>query len=199
MLFEDPDPSTIMVQLLIWMFFMMVWASAWLRSSIAVRTAHPWLDRLHLILVGTGVMLIVLSPLRWLPYQWLFSQSFLPNINMVTNIGAGITAAGMMLAIWARFILGRQWNTTISIQENHELIRRGPYKVVRHPIYTGVLLAALGSVLALHTVGAAIGLLLLFITYAAKISREDRWLVKELGESYAEYRREVAAMVPWLY
>jgi protein-S-isoprenylcysteine O-methyltransferase Ste14 len=71
--------------------------------------------------------------------------------------------------------------------------------VVRHPIYTGVLLAALGSVLALHTVGAGIGLLLLFITYAAKISREDRWLTKELGESYAEYRREVAAMVPWLY
>ena len=199
MLFEDPDPSTIMVQLLIWMFFMMVWASAWLRSSIAVRTAHPWLDRLHLMLVGTGVMLIVLSPLRWLPHEWLFSQSFLPNINMVTNIGAGITAAGMMLAIWARFILGRQWNTTISIQENHELIRRGPYRVVRHPIYTGVLLAALGSVLALHTVGAGIGLLLLFITYAAKISREDRWLTKELGESYAEYRREVAAMVPWLY
>ncbi len=199
MLFEDPDPSTIMVQLLIWMFFMMVWASAWLRSSIAVRTAHPWLDRLHLILVGAGVMLIVLSPLRWLPYEWLFSQSFLPNLNMVTNIGAGVTMTGMAVAIWARFILGRQWNTTISIQENHELIRRGPYKVVRHPIYTGVLLAALGSVLALHTIGAAIGLLLLFITYAAKISREDRWLVKELGESYAEYRREVAAMVPWLY
>jgi protein-S-isoprenylcysteine O-methyltransferase Ste14 len=199
MLVEDPDPSTIMVQLLVWMFFLVVWASAWLRSSIALRTAYPWLDGLHLVLVGAGILLMVLSPLHSLPYQWLLSQSFLPTFNPLTHIASGLTAAGMILAIWARFILGRQWNTTISIQENHELIRRGPYRIVRHPIYAGMLLAGFGTTLALHTAGAAMGLVLLIATYVTKIGREDRWLVKELGESYAGYKRSVAAILPGVY
>lgn len=198
MLFEHPDPSTVMVQLMIWMFFLVVWASAWLRSSVALRTASPWLDRLHLVLVCAGVALMLVSALQWFPNTWLLHQSFLPNFNTVTNVGAGLTGAGMLLAIWARYLLGRNWNTTISIQEGHELIRRGPYRIMRHPIYAGMLLAALGTVLTLHTLGALLGFALLALTYSAKISREDRWLVTELGEPYAAYRRDVAAVVPWL-
>jgi protein-S-isoprenylcysteine O-methyltransferase Ste14 len=196
---EPAEASTIVVQLMTWMFFMVIWASAWLRSHIAARTGYPWLDSLHLIFVGTGIGLMVLSPLRFMPYNWLLSQSFLPTIDTLTNIGLVVTLAGMSLAIWARFILGRQWNTTISIQENHELIRRGPYRIVRHPLYAGMLLAAFGTVIALHTAGAAMGLLILIVTYAAKIEREDRWLVKELGQQYAEYKRKVAAIFPGIY
>ena len=114
-------------------------------------------------------------------------------------IGLVMTIAGAMLALWARFRLGRNWSGIVTIKEDHELIQTGPYRLVRHPIYSGILLAALGTALAfgrvIFLVDAGIVLGLLF--WKSRI--EDGFLAAHFGQAFEDYRRRVAALIPWLF
>jgi len=126
------------------------------------------------------------------------SGRLLPATLTVYLIGTAITAAGLGFSVWARVHLGRNWSGTVTLKEGHELIRSGPYRLVRHPIYTGLLLAFAGSALAR---GEWRGVLAFAITLAAlwrKLRLEERWMEETFGEAYARYRAEVAALIPFV-
>ena len=113
-------------------------------------------------------------------------------------IGAAVTAAGLLFAVWARRHIGRNWSGQVTIKSDHELVTTGPYGMVRHPIYTGLLLAFAGTALA---VGEVRGLLALAIACAAlwrKLKLEERYMREQFGEAYVEYTRRVAAIIPFL-
>jgi protein-S-isoprenylcysteine O-methyltransferase Ste14 len=109
----------------------------------------------------------------------------------------GLTAAGFVLACWARFTLGRLWSAGVERKEDHRIIEDGPYAIVRHPIYTGLLAAALALALVKATPLALIGFVLTTVGFTVKARLEERFLAAELGEAgYDNYRRRVPMLVP---
>jgi len=121
--------------------------------------------------------------------------------NSLTIRRAGIapTALGLLFSVWARVHLGRYWSGIITLKEGHKLIRTGPYRFVRHPIYTGLLIAALGSAISAATGDAFIGFALILISIFFKSRREETLLTGEFGEEYLRFKREVPGLCPLIY
>lgn len=113
-------------------------------------------------------------------------------------IGLALVVAGLGFSVAARIWLGRNWSGTVTLKQDHELIRSGPYALVRHPIYTGMLVALLGTAIAIGKWHALIGLAVLFCGLFIKIGIEERFMAEQFGEAYARYRAEVPALIPFL-
>src|SRR5208282_2982414 len=109
-----------------------------------------------------------------------------------------ITVAGLLFAVWARVHLGRNWSRSVTIKQDHELIATGPYAVVRHPIYTGILAGFLGMAIAISQVRGFIVLVLILLALWIKLRMEEQWMRSQFGETYATYARRTAALVPYL-
>ena len=136
-----------------------------------------WSDRVPVAFLNTKLF-------PWAPWQfWL---------------GALVTALGLRFTVWARVYLGRNWSGVVTIKQDHELIDTGPYALVRHPIYTGLLVAFVGSAVVR---GEWRGVLAVLIAWAAlwrKLRLEERWMIDRFGERYAAYCKRVPALIPFL-
>jgi protein-S-isoprenylcysteine O-methyltransferase Ste14 len=120
----------------------------------------------------------------------------LPAGNWTFFVGAAVTALGLLFSVWGRIHLGRNWSQAVTVKEDHELIVTGPYSLVRHPIYTGLLTGFLGTAIAIAEVRGVLAFGLVLIVLLGKLRLEERWMRKEFGESYEQYSRRVAALVP---
>jgi protein-S-isoprenylcysteine O-methyltransferase Ste14 len=110
----------------------------------------------------------------------------------------GLAAAGFLFSCWARLALGRLWSAGVQRKAEHHLVEEGPYTIVRHPIYTGLLAAALALALVKATPLALFGLALTTIGFTIKARLEEQFLAAELGQAdYADYRRRVPMLVPY--
>ena len=112
--------------------------------------------------------------------------------------GVAITALGFALTLWARFILGSNWSGNVTIKVGHELIRTGPYRFVRHPIYTGIILAAAGTAIALDQPRGLVALPLLWLGLTLKRLKEEEFMRQTFGAQYVEYARTTGAIFPLL-
>ncbi len=98
---------------------------------------------------------------------------------------AGILCiAGLVFCVWARVTLGRNWSGTITLKEGHELIERGPYRFVRHPIYTGMLAMFLASAIALGHLGGFAAVLLAFVSFWIKLGEEEKLMLRQFPDQY---------------
>ncbi|HEY6025043.1 MAG TPA: isoprenylcysteine carboxylmethyltransferase family protein [Pseudolabrys sp.] len=129
--------------------------------------------------------------------QDLERQFHAPTENWLWAASA-LVAIGLGFSGWARVRLGGNWSAEVTVKQNHELVRSGPYALVRHPIYTGVLLALAGTALSIDKWRALIGLLIIAAGFLRKIVIEERFMAAEFGEAYARYRDEVPALIPFL-
>jgi protein-S-isoprenylcysteine O-methyltransferase Ste14 len=111
-------------------------------------------------------------------------------------LGFALTLVGVVFAIWARLTIGRNWSAMVTVKESHELVRRGPYRIVRHPIYTGLLLAMLGSAIAFGRWPGYLGCAIAFYAFKQKSLTEEQFMVEQFGEAYVRYRVEVKALIP---
>jgi protein-S-isoprenylcysteine O-methyltransferase Ste14 len=109
-----------------------------------------------------------------------------------------LTAVGLLFAVWARQYLGSNWSGTVSIKKDHQLITNGPYALVRHPIYTGVLLALVGSAMAIGEWRAVLGLALASLALWRKLRLEKHLLHRQFGETYQAYCQRVPALIPFV-
>ena len=109
-----------------------------------------------------------------------------------------LLAAGLGFAVWARRHLGRNWSASVVVKEDHALIRSGPYRRVRHPIYTGMLLAFLGTAVAVGEWRGLVGFVLAFVSFLLKSRMEEARMAETFPE-YAEYRRHTASLIPGIY
>ena len=126
------------------------------------------------------------------------SRRFLPAGNLVPPAGVLLVAAGLGFSVWARIHLGRNWSAEVVVKQDHALIRSGPYRCVRHPIYSGMLLAFLGMALAFGEWRALLALALVFASLARK-SRIEEGFMRETFPEYTEYQRETRALIPFVY
>ncbi|MGH9773783.1 MAG: methyltransferase family protein [Candidatus Acidiferrales bacterium] len=132
-----------------------------------------------------------------LPIEFL-NRRFVPEIAVILAAGVALTYAGMILTLWARYCLGKFWNASVSLQQGHELIRSGPYARLRHPIYSGILLALVGMALAIGKWRALAAFALVLIGFTWKARTEESALAREFGERYAAYRQQTGFLLPHL-
>lgn len=175
-----------------------VWVVYWVATSNRVKaTARREASRsrtLQSIPLIVGGALIVLPDFN--RAAWWFDPH---SLGVPQLAGLAVLLAGLAFSVWARLHLGTNWSVSVTLKEDHELVRSGPYGWVRHPIYTGCLLALVGAVLIGMQWRGAVGLLLIFSSLAYKVRVEESWLSGHFGGAYAQYRRDVAALIPGLY
>jgi protein-S-isoprenylcysteine O-methyltransferase Ste14 len=142
------------------------------------------------------IVIVLLSTTR-IPLRWLYLQ-FWPVGLWPFWLGAAVTIAGLLFAGWAREHLGRNWSRSVTIKQGHELITTGPYALVRHPIYTGILAGFLGMAIAISQVRGLIAFVLISLVFWIKLRMEEQWMRSRFGEAYATYAHQTAALVPYL-
>ena len=106
------------------------------------------------------------------------------------------TILGLLFAVWARLTLGSNWSGTVTIKTNHQLIRRGPYRWIRHPIYTGMLAALLATAIAQGLLSGLVGFAFVFLALYRKARREEKFLAQEFGEAFTEHRQYTGMFLP---
>ncbi len=111
--------------------------------------------------------------------------------------GAAITAAGLLFTVWARIYIGANWSGVVTIKQGHELIDSGPYALVRHPIYTGLLAGFVGSGMARGDWRAVLAVVIAWVALWRKLRLEERWMTERFGERYRAYCARVPALVPF--
>lgn len=112
--------------------------------------------------------------------------------------GVLLIVAGFAIAMWARWVLGVNWSATVRIGEGQRLVCGGPYAGVAHPIYSGIALATLGTAIVGGAVGNLLRFALVVLSFWQKGRREERLMLAEFGDAYADYRRRVKFMVPFV-
>ena len=143
------------------------------------------------------IVIVLLSTTR-IPLPWLYHPLWRSGIWPFW-VGAAVTVVGLLFAVWARHYLGGNWSSAVTIKQGHELITTGPYALVRHPIYTGVLTGFLGTAIALSQVRGVIGFVLMLVVLWLKLRMEEEWMRSQFGETYAMYSHQTAALVPYLF
>ena len=172
------------------------WAAYWYASSHSAsapkRVQNPGARLYYRVEMVVAFALFAFPPLG---LGWLGLQ-IVPRTEALFVSGAVMLAAGLAFAVWARAHLGQHWSGHVTLKTGHRLIRTGPYAVVRHPIYTGLLLATVGTAVALDEARGVLAVIIALQAHVRKLRLEERWLSEEFGSEYEKYRREVKALVP---
>ena len=174
-----------------WVLFGLYWEHAAKQSRGAQRSETSGSRAIHVFLANAALILEI-APIRGLG-RWM------PVLPAVMAAGVGVETFGLALAIWARRHLGLNWSGRITIKVEHELIRSGPYGMLRHPIYTGILAMYAGPVLVTGEWLAVIGFAMALFAYWRKIRLEEAALAAAFGADYDAYRRDTWSLVPGLF
>ena len=172
------------------------WLLYWLVSArgnkpTVTRRSRRWL-----------VVPLAVAVVGWLVSRHLGdygSRPLVPAGRLSQYLGLAITAAGLGFSIWARLTLGTNWSGMPTIKKDHELIQRGPYGLVRHPIYTGLLVAIFGTCLADGRVGSFAVFGTMVIMLIVKLKTEEALMLHQFPDQYRDYQRRVKALVPFIY
>lgn len=175
-----------------WLVFLVYWIVAAF-SVNRIRSREPAAQRLgYLLLIVISLILFNADPRYFGP----LNLRFVPRSYRIAEAGTLLTAAGIGFAIWARIHIGRFWSGSVAIREDHQLVRSGPYSRIRHPIYTGILVALAGTALAVGTYRAVLAFVLILLSLIFKARREEALLTREFGAAFDEHRRHTGFFLP---
>ena len=178
----------------IWLGWLLSWTVAALWSDRAEKRLVTWDVLVYRILIGAGVVLSLHLTARHLGARRIWHVGYIGAYFL-----AGVTLAGILFAWWARIHLGRLWSSGVTRKENHRVVDTGPYGLVRHPIYTGLLASALATTIAQATATAIGGWILIVLGLWMKARAEERFLAAELEpNAYASYRLRVPMLLPFM-
>ncbi len=177
-----------------WIAFVVYWwVSAWNVKKTAERTSAASRLR-YKIWTWIGIILLI-GPFHIYPFQMMV----VPRSWLTAGSGCILCLAGLLLAVWARRTLARNWSADVTFKEEHELVTRGPYQFVRHPIYTALLLMFLGTALADEKLGSWLSLPFCFIGFWLKYKDEEKLMLQHFPNEYPAYMSRVKALVPFVF
>ena len=187
----DPGRAT---QLAAWLWntLLVVWVLMWFGMKRAKKLETPGERLQHVIPVVLAFWLLFGNPGK------LLNLRLLPQTPLVLWIGLLLTALGVGISIWARLSLGANWSGMVTLKQNHELIRKGLYRWIRHPIYTGILLGFIGTALIRSHARGWLGFAILLLSFYFKARREENFLKQEFGEGFEEHLRQTGMFLPKL-
>lgn len=185
-------PVEMWLSLVLLVAFSIYWSIAAKDSAPTKTSESRWSRQLHLFLVNAALLLLV-TPVPGLTHR------FLPENRYLIAAGLTIEAAFILLAVWARRHLGTNWSGEVRVASGHQLVQSGPYRYIRHPIYTAVLGMYCGIALVSGQIHAPIALIMVTLAYWRKIRMEERAMAEAFGEEHEAYRRNTWALVPLLF
>lgn len=177
-----------------WIVFLVVWVIAALSTKRSIYRENAEQRLRYSLLLVAGCFLLF----RGYRMAYPLSARVIPHVEMLAWAGAILCVAGVGFCIWARLTLGRNWSGTVTLKEGHELIERGPYRLVRHPIYTGLLVMSVGTFIVVGRVAGIVGLVLVFISFWIKLRDEEQVMLKQFPEQYTAYQARVKRLIPFL-
>ena len=177
-----------------WGTFFVVWVLAALFTKRTVYHQSGARNLSYMLPIVLGWYLVF----RGYRFGSPFNLHLIPQTEAILVAAALFCLAGVGLCLWARAVLGRNWSGTVTLKENHELIVRGPYQFVRHPIYTGLLIMILGTWMEQAHLAGLIGFVLVFISLWIKSSGEEELMLQQFPDQYPAYRQRVKRIIPFL-
>jgi protein-S-isoprenylcysteine O-methyltransferase Ste14 len=180
-----------------WGLFVGIWVlGALYNARYAPRTVsrdswsglRPWQGW---IVAGVGVLLLQAFVPRSVWASFSFRNDVLADTGLIILVGSTV------FTVWARWTLGRMWSYVPALREKHELHTDGPYRVTRHPIYTGILGMLVGTALIVGLVGVLI-VLVFGSVFLVRIQREENLMLQTFGEQYVRYKQRVPRLVPFV-
>jgi protein-S-isoprenylcysteine O-methyltransferase Ste14 len=179
---------------IIWALLLLYWL--WSARTAKRSALHePWWQRLLLYWLPLVAAGLLLGPGEWFGRS-LLREQFVPHSFAAQTCGLVLCFAGAGLAIWSRHVLGTNWSSEVQLKENHELIERGPYRIIRHPIYLGLLTLFLGNAILVGDWRGLLAVAIVFASFWRKLRVEERWLGRNFGRSYQDYVRRTHALFP---
>ena len=127
-----------------------------------------------------------------------FNVHIIPQTEAILVAAAILCLCGLGFCLWARAVLGRNWSGTVTLKENHELIVRGPYRLVRHPIYTGLLAMLIATAMEQGHIAGIIGLVFVFVSFWIKLNEEEQVMRKQFPDQYPAYEERVKRIIPFI-
>jgi protein-S-isoprenylcysteine O-methyltransferase Ste14 len=183
---------------MLWIPFALLWVAWYIYWRVSARNTKPD-DRVE----SRASRLSYNVPL--LAGAVLMNRPLNASMVYVLPVGLGpyfvgllLCALGLGFTVWARAHLGTNWSDTVSRKRGHELVSTGPYARVRHPIYTGLLLAFFSVLIARGDLVSLLGCTMMTLAVLQKLRIEERWMAETFGDAYAEYRARVPALIPAL-
>jgi len=177
-----------------WLTFLIVWMLAALSTKSSVYRESRT-QRLRYTLPIVAAYFLLVNGNR-LPYPLSI------RVVLQTAIGAWagmiLCVAGLGFAIWARVVIGRNWSGAVTLKEDHQLVDRGPYRLVRHPIYTGILLMYVATAIVLGHLAGCIGVVIVSGSFWTKLIREERVMLNQFPGEYTAYRQRVKRLIPFV-
>jgi protein-S-isoprenylcysteine O-methyltransferase Ste14 len=173
---------------LCWAIFIIYWIAASFGVKRTVEKQAGWW-RIQILLIAVAIAF-------FLNHHDVILWSYTLTVGIIADI---VTLIGLIVILWARTVLGGNWSTTAVLKEDQELIQSGPYRYVRHPIYSGLMLMVLGVAIFY---GRAIGFVAFTISFIAswlRARQEEKLLTKHFPEEYPNYKKQVKAFIPFVF
>jgi protein-S-isoprenylcysteine O-methyltransferase Ste14 len=179
----------------VWSLVGICWLAGMVLAKPTIKSESILSSATHIAL-GCAAVLLVWDPATG---KGFLGYRLTSGAGWVAWLGLAVTISGCAFAIWARTTLGSNWSSLVTVKQNHELILRGPYAVVRHPIYSGFLLALTGTAIAVGEIRAFIGLGFAFIGFLLKSAAEEKFMRQEFSTDYAQYCQRVKRLIPFVF
>jgi protein-S-isoprenylcysteine O-methyltransferase Ste14 len=195
-----------------WVIFLAYWLIRARRAKSIEEKQSLWSALAHRIPLGTSFLLLAAwdggidgegpriiigsMPVMILPSS--MSAVVTPHANWALVTGCLICLLGVSITLWARWTLAGNWSSDVTFKQGHELIRRGPYRFMRHPIYTGLLLMCLGTAVEIGRLHSWLALPLMLAALWIKLKQEESLMARHFPNEYHDYRKRVKALVPFV-
>ena len=164
----------------------------WLAAAVGVKSGHAGWTRFAGFRVG--IILVVLLLVR----AGVFKDHTVISDPWLQGIGLAVFVLGLALAIWARVYLGRNWGMPMSQKADPELVTTGPYRSIRHPIYSGIILAMIGTTIAVSLYWL-VGVVLIGACFTYSATAEERFMASRFPETYPGYKRSTKMLIPFVF
>src|ERR1051325_3130260 len=189
-----------------WAAFLLVWVVSAFNTKRDIHRGygniwqHFWFLRL---VAAVALLLFVAARMatgtaHFTNFGLIFSRGIFSQSTVLDWAAAALSVIGVGFAIWARVHLGRNWSSRPAVKENHELVTTGPYAYVRHPIYTGLILMALGTALTGSIWGIGV-FIVASLTLILRIGKEEKIMLELFPDAYQMYQARTKKLVPWVW
>src|SRR5438876_4226785 len=177
-----------------WLVFVAIWVLAAVSTKRTVYRESRAQRLRYWVLLAIPYLVLLYGPR--LPYP--INLVIIPHVAPTVWAAAVLCVIGLAFAVWARVTLGRNWSGVVTLKEGHELVERGPYRFVRHPIYTGILTMFFATALVQGHVAGFAGVLLTFASFWIKLGREEQLMLQQFPERYAAYQHRAKRIIPFV-
>jgi protein-S-isoprenylcysteine O-methyltransferase Ste14 len=181
----------------IWIIWLLYWGGSWVYEMLKGQRKKiiKGKRRINNVLLSIALILVLFPETQQLGF---LGFRFIPVLPVLWYVGLAIAAIGIFFAILARYYLGSNWSSIPALRKGQKLVRTGPYSIVRHPIYTGILFGMIGSAIVVGQYRNLIALVLILIFCWSRIHDEERIMEDEFGKEYSIYKKEVKTIIPWI-